>query len=46
MSAQSFFFFLTTIRQHNDRFSTQSSTGHTMLPFVVQIEADIMLETI
>lgn len=45
MSAQSLFF-LTTIRLHNDRFSTRSTTGRTMLPFVVLIEADIMLETI
>ena len=41
-----FFFFLTTIWLHNDRFSTWPSTGRTMLPFVVMIEADIMLETI
>lgn len=44
MSTQSFF--LTTIRLHNDRFSTRFSTDCTMLPFVVLIEADIMLETI
>lgn len=47
MSAQSFFFpSPATISLHNDRFSTRSTTGSTMLPFVVLIEADIMLETI
>lgn len=47
MSAQSFFFFFFNHDQAAQwPFSTRSSTGRTMLLFVVLIEADIMLETI